>query len=194
MFNWKKGEMRNFVVYGRKYPFIPSWYRSNYDCIDALTILEAVKKYNEKPRNEYYAYSARCIMNTEFWDLPKYQSKRMRTTAYWDKQDHLKKMQEENPHLNFSQWKNPKAILQHAEPIENLDNKFWIYFLINDEEIIYIGQAVNLITRLSYWRKKKKFPFTKFFAQKFEGTEEEKNLIEEDLILHYQPKENDNLK
>ena len=62
--------MRSYVVYGKKYPWIPSFYRSDYDPdIDAPNILEAVKKYNEKPNNEYYAYSARCIMYIESWDL-----------------------------------------------------------------------------------------------------------------------------
>ena len=44
--------MREYVVYGQKYPWIPSDYRSDCDpdieCI--LLILEAVKKYNKKPR------------------------------------------------------------------------------------------------------------------------------------------------
>ena len=78
--------MREYVVYGQKYPWIPGEYRSNYDPdIDAPSILEAVKIYNEKPRNEYYAYSARCIMWSESWHLSDADFKRMRTTRFWKK-------------------------------------------------------------------------------------------------------------
>lgn len=62
--------MGSYVVYGHKYPYIPSLYRSDYDCVDALTIEEAIKKYNKKPNNQYFAYSARCIMYSENWHLP----------------------------------------------------------------------------------------------------------------------------
>jgi len=144
-FKWKKGEMRDFVVYGTKYPFIPSWYRSDYNCVDAPTILEAVKIYNEKPGNEYYAYSARCIMNSESWELPEADRKRMRTTRYWAKKKEMEELEKNNPHLNFSMWKNKNAVLKNSEAVEILNERFYIYFLIMENEIIYIGQTDNLL-------------------------------------------------
>ena len=185
--------MRNYVVYGQKYPWIPSDYRSDCDPdISALTILEAVKKYNKKPRNEYYAYRARSIMWTESWHLPDADFKRMRTSRYWEKKKEMEELEKNNPHLNFSLWKDKNAILKNSEPIEILKERFYIYFLIQENEIVYIGQTDNFVTRLK--NHQKRITFDRYSVQPLECTLKEVKLIESQLILHHKPCENKNSK
>ena len=185
--------MRNYVVYGQKYPSIPSFYRSNHDPdIDASNILEAVKKYNEKSNNEYYATSARCIMWSESWHLDDGDLKRMKTTRYWEKKKEMEQLEKNNPHLNFSMWKNKNAVLKNSEAVEILNERFYIYFLIMENEIIYIGQTDNFIARLK--NHQKKIDFNRYTIQSFECTSTQIKLIESQLILHYRPRENKNSK
>ena len=185
--------MASYVVYGQKYPYIPSFYRSNHDPdIDASNILEAVKKYNEKPNNEFYATSARCIMWSESWYLPKEDLKLMRSSRYWKKKKEMEELEQNNPHLNFSMWKNKDAILNNSESVEILKERFYIYFLIMNNEIIYIGQTNNFVTRLK--NHQKKMDFNRYTIQPFECTVAQIKLIESQLILHYRPRENKNSK
>ena len=187
--------MPSYVVYGKKYPWIPSFYRSDHDPdIDAPNILEAVKKYNEKPNNEYYVYSARCIMWSESWNLDERDFRRMKTTHYWKKKKEMEELEKNNPHLNFSSWKNKEAILKNSQDIEILQQRFYIYFLIRENEIVYIGQTHNFITRFKNHKKKKKIKFDRYYLQPFECTEKEIKLIESQLILHHKPCDNENLK
>ena len=185
--------MREYVVYGQKYPWIPGEHRSNYDPdIDAPNILEAVKIYNEKPRNEYYAYSARCIMWNESWQLPDADFKRMRTTRFWKKKKEMEELEKNNPHLKFSMWKDKNTILNNSEPVKILKERFYIYFLIRENEIVYIGQTDNFVTRLK--NHQKRITFDRYSIQHWEGTLEEVKLIESQLILHHKPCENKNSK
>ena len=185
--------MREYVVYGQKYPWIPSFYRSDHDPdIDASNILEAVKKYNEKPNNEYYATSARCIMYSESWHVEHENLKRMKTTRYWEKKKEMEELEKNNSHLNFSLWKDKNAILKNSEPTEILKERFYIYFLIQENEIVYIGQTDNFVTRLK--NHQKRITFDRYSIQPLECTLKEVKLIESQLILHHKPCENKNSK
>ena len=195
MINGKNGLrfiMGSYVVYGHKYPYIPSLYRSDYDCVDALTIEEAIKKYNKKPNNQYFAYSARCIMYSENWHLPSSDFKKMRTSRYWRKKHAMQKLEEDNPHLDFSSWKKKLNILKNSKSVKTLLKEFYIYFLLYKHNIIYIGQTNNFITRLKTHQKR--ITFDRYCIQKFECTEKEIKLIESELILHYKPIKNEVLK
>ena len=186
--------MNSYVVYGQRLPWVLGWHRTRYDPdIDAPNIEEAVKIFNEDPyHKEYFATSARCIMWSESWQLPDADFKRMRTTRYWKKKKEMEELEKNNPHLKFSMWKDKNAILKNSEPVEILKNRFYIYFLIRENEIVYIGQTDNFVTRLK--NHQKRITFDRYSVQHLECTPGEVKLIESQLILHHKPCENKNLK
>jgi len=101
-------------------------------------------------------------------------------------------LEKNNPHLNFSLWKDKNAILKNSEPIEILKERFYIYFLIQENEIVYIGQTDNFVTRLK--NHQKRITFDRYSVQPLECTLKEVKLIESQLILHHKPRENKNSK
>ena len=89
-------------------------------------------------------------------------------------------------------WKDKNTILKNSEPVEILKERFYIYFLIQENELVYIGQTDNFVTRLK--NHQKRITFDRYSIQHWEGTLEEVKLIESQLILHHKPWENKNSK
>ena len=60
----------------------------------------------------------------------------MRTTRFWKKKKEMEELEKNNPHLKFSMWKDKNTILNNSEPVEILKERFYIYFLIRENEIV----------------------------------------------------------
>jgi len=79
---------------------------------------------------------------------------------------------------------------EHKFIIENKKNyeKTGIYFLIKNNEIIYIGKTIELVRRLGNHLSEKEKDFDSYFFMEFK--EEELNAMEYFFIRKYKPKYN----
>ena len=61
-----KDSSKTYIIYAKKKPKIPGWYRRTWQLIQAPSIEEAVENYNNKD-SDYFCESARSLDWLESW-------------------------------------------------------------------------------------------------------------------------------
>ncbi len=88
------------------------------------------------------------------------------------------------PNKNNKSAFNKEMVLKSARSIDShLVGKPVIYYLVQGDEVIYIGQTCNLAQRLLSHMSNKDFDRYSFF----ESAPEDLDLLEAELILHFKP-------
>lgn len=74
--------------------------------------------------------------------------------------------------------------------VEKMFNRSVIYFLIKENEVVYVGETTSLMTRISQHYNEGKKDFDSFRFVLFEGTDTERKQKEREEILFHKPKYN----
>jgi excinuclease UvrABC nuclease subunit len=85
--------------------------------------------------------------------------------------------------------KNYAEIIQSKQPIPSEDKKGGIYFLIQDEEIVYVGKSEDYIKRISTHQKESKKVFDSFSVLQISDSLE-RDVTEAFYIVAFSPKYN----